>query len=112
MVTIRKFQTKDLVMVEVFKTNVQDTRHARMLVHSIQESFGHYEVNFDLDDCDRILRVKCCGGMVDAEALIELLRDFGFVAEVLQDSPTTESRMNRMMRYCRSLYFMQSYHPQ
>lgn len=99
-------------MVEVFRTNVQDTQHAKMLVHTIQESFGHYQVNFDLEDCDKILRVKCTDDTVDADALIELLRDFGFIAEVLPDSPAVESRMARIMRHCRSLYFMQSYHPQ
>jgi hypothetical protein len=99
-------------MVEVFRTNVQDGDHARMLVHHIHESFGHYQVNFDLDDCDRILRVKCNDGSVEPENVIELLRDFGFNAEVLPDSPAVETRMSKMIRQCGALYFFHPYHAQ
>lgn len=99
-------------MVEVFRTNVQDADHARMLVHHIQVSFGHYEVNFDLEDCDKILRVKCNGGGIDPENVIELLNDFGFTAEVLTDSPAVESRVSQMIRKCGALYFFHPYHAQ
>jgi hypothetical protein len=72
-------------MVEVFKTDVNETEHARILLHEINEKFTQYEVNFDLEDCDRILRVKNNNGIVDASALINLLKGFGYTAEVLAD---------------------------
>src|SRR6185436_12317587 len=43
--------------VEVFKTNVADPERAKWLVDQIERNFTNCKVNFDLDDCDRILRV-------------------------------------------------------
>jgi hypothetical protein len=72
-------------MIEVFTTNVDDRRHASMLVDLIHRSFIGYKANFDLEDCDKILRVKCATGPVDSSLLIDLLKDVGFHAEVLPD---------------------------
>ncbi len=72
-------------MVEVFKTDVNETEHARILLHEIGNRFTGYEVNFDLEDCDRILRVKASNGVIDTSALIELLKGFGYHAEILPD---------------------------
>lgn len=72
-------------MVEVFRTNVSDSHHANMLLDQIHRSFAGYKANFDLEDCDKILRVKCAAGFIQASYLVELLKDFGFHAEVLPD---------------------------
>jgi hypothetical protein len=72
-------------MVEVFKTDVNQAEHAQILLHEISQRFTQYEVNFDLEDCDRILRVKSNSGIVDASALIDLLKGFGYTADVLPD---------------------------
>jgi hypothetical protein len=72
-------------MIEVFKTNVNATKDADMLISHIHEAFWAYEANFDLQDCDKILRVKCIMGSIQVSGLIDLLHDFGFYAEVLQD---------------------------
>jgi hypothetical protein len=72
-------------MVEVFKTNVTCTEQAILLVERIQKTFPHYQVNFDLDDCDRILRVKSISGNVQTTLLIDFLNTIGYTAEVLQD---------------------------
>ncbi len=77
--------SKNRAMVEVFKTDVRDRRHAYQLVEQIHETFGDYTANFDLHDCDRILRVKCTTGFVQASQLVELLKDYGCHAEVLPD---------------------------
>jgi hypothetical protein len=70
-------------MIEVFKTNVEDRDHANMLVDQIHKVFEDYNANFDLEDCDRILRVKCATGSVQPSLLINLLEGHGFSAEVL-----------------------------
>ena len=80
-------------MIEVFKTDVNDTRYAEILAEHIQRMFRGYEVNFDLQDCDRILRVKSMGGAVDSDRLINALQAFGFHAEVLQDEYTVAGGM-------------------
>lgn len=72
-------------MVEVFKTDVCDRRYAELLIEEIRALFAGYSASFDLDDCDRILRVICAGGQVDAVRVIRLLQRFGFSAEVLAD---------------------------
>ena len=72
-------------MVEVFKTNVRRRRHARMLLTRIHAAFAGYRANFDLDDCDRILRVECAGDAIRPGGLISLLHSAGFRAEVLPD---------------------------
>ena len=72
-------------MIEVFKTNVMSEEQASRLVRQIHLKFKHYEANFDLEDCDRILRVNCRSGLPDAGGLMALLQEFGFVAEVLGD---------------------------
>lgn len=73
-------------MVEVFKTNVTESCHANMIVDSIHSAFTNYKANFDLEDCDKILRVKCLNGIISPSCLIALLQNLGFNAEVLQDN--------------------------
>lgn len=70
-------------MIEVFKTNVKDRDHANMLVDQIHKTFGDYKANFDLEDCDKVLRVKCATGTVQPIPLINLLEGYGVRAEVL-----------------------------
>lgn len=72
-------------MVEVFKTDVCDPRYAELLVQEIHSLFPGYTASFDLDDCDRILRVISSGGHVDAVQIIRLVERFGFSAQVLDD---------------------------
>ena len=72
-------------MIEVFKTNVKDHELANMLVDQIHKTFVGYKANFDLQDCDNILRVKSATASIQCECLINLLKDFGFHAEVLPD---------------------------
>ena len=40
-------------MIEVFKTNVNEKEHARMLLDRIHTAFWHCRANFDLEDCDK-----------------------------------------------------------
>jgi hypothetical protein len=72
-------------MVEVFKTNVKQHHDAEYLVRLIHDSFVDYCANFDLHDCDNILRVKSKTGSVHAAGLVSLLQRCGFDAQVLPD---------------------------
>lgn len=74
-------------MVEVFKTNVPDWRQAERLLDQIHKVHLDYRANFDLEDCDKILRVECATRLIQPARLIDLLRDFGYRAEVLEDCP-------------------------
>lgn len=72
-------------MVEVFKTDVCEVQHAVVLVNRIHQEQATYAANFDLLDCDNILRVRCDTGAVCPDLVIGILRDAGFYAEVLPD---------------------------
>lgn len=72
-------------MVEVFKTNVSNESAARDLLTLIHQDFKHYKANFDLDDCDRILRIESKNNSVATGLIIDLLAQYGFDAEILLD---------------------------
>ena len=72
-------------MVEVFKTNVKDQAVADKLVDQIHKTFIDYKANFDLQDCDNILRVKCMTESIESNFLINFLKEFGCNAEILHD---------------------------
>lgn len=69
-------------MVEVFKTNVQEHDRAKQIMHQLLIHFPHYKINFDLQDCDKILRVE--GQLVQATKIIEVVSTSGFECEVLE----------------------------
>lgn len=72
-------------MVEVFKTDVTNQEHANMLLGRIHDTFTDHIANFDLEDCDNILRVKCSSGPVRMACVVSLLAELGFRAEALPD---------------------------
>ena len=72
-------------MVEVFKTNVTDSYHAQLLVDAIHNAHDGYTASFDLNDCDRILRIECKSGYILASSVIAVLKDFGYTAIILPD---------------------------
>ncbi len=72
-------------MIEVFKTNVEDCDQSKMLIELIHNTFAGYKANFDLTDCDNILRIQSTNGEVQSHLLISLLQRQGFEAAVLPD---------------------------
>ncbi|MDB5120630.1 MAG: hypothetical protein JWN56_1848 [Sphingobacteriales bacterium] len=72
-------------MVEVFKTNVTDRQQANILIREIHLAFSNYKANFDLEDCDNILRIECNSANICIDYILSLLNEFGFYAEVLPD---------------------------
>jgi hypothetical protein len=71
-------------MIEVFKTNINCAQQAGQLVEQIQRHFAGYKANFDLDDCDRILRV--ISNSTIAIHFIDWLKDHDCNAETLPDN--------------------------
>ena len=72
-------------MIEVFKTDVNEKEHARMLLDRIHKAFRHCRANFDLEDCDKILRVKGITGEEETWQIVSLVRSYGWHVEVLPD---------------------------
>lgn len=73
-------------MVEVFRTNVRDHEEADFLLDHLGKQFPVYEMNFDLEDCDNILRIKSDLETIEVLQIVELLNNLGFVVEVLEDT--------------------------
>ena len=71
--------------IEVFKTNVEDVEEAGRIIETIQEAYQMYKANFDLQDCDRILRIVSLNGPIEQGNLIALIKNSGYYAEVLPD---------------------------
>ncbi|SHM77467.1 hypothetical protein [Mucilaginibacter sp. OK098] len=69
-------------MIEIFKTNVENERQAKSLLVLLHQHFSSTEINFDLDDCDRILRVK--GEKFCSLNIIKILADKGFECQALE----------------------------
>ena len=72
-------------MIEVFKTDIGDPKEAKRLVDLICHAINHCEANFDLEDCDRVLRVECKKGSFNSLEVIEILNRAGFQVEVMED---------------------------
>jgi hypothetical protein len=68
-------------MVEVFKTNVQEFSQAQKLLALLRRHFPGAKINFDLDDCDKVLRVE--GNNLPVEKLMTLVMKKGFLCTVL-----------------------------
>ena len=68
-------------MVEVFKTNVQKKTQSKMLLCILSEAFPSFKINFDLSDCDKVLRVE--GDKMEVLRIMMLVKKYGFNCEIL-----------------------------
>ena len=70
-----------MFMVEIFKTNVLDTLQAEKIISLLNQHFPSFMINFDLDDCDKILRIK--GKAIPIDKIVDLVSANGFHCSVL-----------------------------
>ncbi len=68
-------------MVEVFKTSVTEHKDAAAILTMLNSSLPACKINFDLEDCDNILRIK--GDCIPVTTIMELLHTSGFECAVL-----------------------------
>ncbi|MBO9682218.1 MAG: hypothetical protein J7502_06035 [Flavisolibacter sp.] len=69
-------------MIEVFKTNVESANDASNIVNMLLGHFPGSKINFDLQDCDKILRVE--GKDFSSDKIIVLLKENGFHCAILE----------------------------
>jgi hypothetical protein len=69
-------------IVEVFVTNVQHEADAHELILILSSIFPNHQINFDLTDCDRILRIK--GEEIDSLRIIAFMHSRNFECEILK----------------------------
>lgn len=68
-------------MVEVFKTNVQKVAESRVLTQKLFEHVQATKISFDLEDCDKVLRIE--GESFLADEIIDLVTSAGYQCEVM-----------------------------
>jgi hypothetical protein len=69
-------------VVEVFKTNVTTKNDAKKIISALQVFLPLAKINFDLEDCDKILRIE--SSFIDIEKVILLLNKSKFQCESLE----------------------------
>jgi hypothetical protein len=69
-------------MIEVFKTNVSKTRQATKIIGLLQINFPDSRINFDLSDCDKVLRID--SQRITPAEVIKTLTSNGFICEELE----------------------------
>ena len=71
-------------MIQVFKTDVSDKKDAEEIFKMLQNVSPDYKINFDLDDCDKILRIES-NENIDIENVICKIMESGYQVEILPD---------------------------
>ena len=81
-------------MLEVFKTNTQKKAQSNRLLCILCEAFPSLKINFDLADCDKVLRVE--GEHMETIRIVMLVKEHGFTCELL-----ALPKNNRTAVHCR-----------
>lgn len=68
--------------IEVFKTNVKCPEDADRLKCILAGKYPGSKVSFDLEDCDKVLRIE--GNNIHADAVIMLLQNEGIYCRALE----------------------------
>jgi len=80
MYEFKELKEADMV-VEIFKTNVQKESDKNYIIAVINTQFPDYKINFDLEDCDKILRVE--GIDLECNNIIDYVHCLGYTCERL-----------------------------
>lgn len=68
--------------IEVYKTNFDEVSSAKMILEEIRESHPESDPSFDLDDCDKVLRIEDSSG-VNRSIIEEIIQNHGFYLDSL-----------------------------
>jgi len=69
-------------VIEVFKTDVTTVNEAGSIVEMLRQHFPGIRINFDLQDCDKILRLE--GKDFSTDKVMMLVHQKGFYCEILE----------------------------
>jgi hypothetical protein len=69
-------------MVEIFSTNVRRASQAKEIVAFLTIQFPGIKINFDLSDCDRVLKIA--GKNLVPEKVMIMVRQKGFECRPLK----------------------------
>ncbi|NGP87090.1 hypothetical protein [Fodinibius halophilus] len=69
--------------IEVYKTDVEDRVTAKSIVDTIRQSLPNCNPSFDLEDCDKVLRVESLNDEINESKIRNILQDYGYHMENL-----------------------------
>ena len=81
MYQFKELQEADFA-VEIFKTNIQKESDCDYVIAVIQNQFPDYKINFDLEDCDKILRIE--GVDLQYDNIVSQVCDLGYTCVRLE----------------------------
>jgi hypothetical protein len=70
-------------MVGVFKTNIQNSQSADIVIQELEKHFPEATINFDLCDCDNILRIEHHENVI--EKVFHVFQNLGHFCEILKN---------------------------
>ena len=70
-------------MIEIFKTDIQDLAEASLVGLLLKSSYNIKKISFDLQDCDRILKVE--SAQINPSQIVEKLTGLGIQCAILPD---------------------------
>jgi len=68
-------------MVEIFKTNITDVIESEHIKSLLLDVFSFSNIHFDLEDCDKILRID--HPKINNDEVIELLKKHDYNCQVI-----------------------------
>jgi hypothetical protein len=69
--------------IKIYKTDIVERTVANSVTEDILSRLGNYEVSFDLEDCDNVLRIENLNGPVNEPALKRIVENHGHKIESL-----------------------------
>jgi hypothetical protein len=69
----------------VYRTTVASRQEANRLIGQLRRFFPDCCISFDLEDCDRVLRVESPGDSIPTDCITALLQQSGYECEPLPD---------------------------
>ncbi len=85
-------------MIEVYKTNIEKRKAAKRVRKMLHQKFPDLLINFDLEDCDNIMRVENREGYFDVDLILQQVSEMDFCIEILEEIPTDNSLSNSQVR--------------
>jgi hypothetical protein len=74
-----------LIMVEIFRTNVKNKKLAGKILKVLQAHLPAFNFNFDLDDCDKILRVQSNNTPVECSKIMQIVKGYSIEISLFED---------------------------
>lgn len=68
--------------IEVYRTNVEEVSSAKMILDEIRQSHPNSDPSFDLEDCDKVLRIEDSSG-INHIKIKEIIQNHGFYLDSL-----------------------------